>query len=200
FIFSMEMDRSNELFGFGWDLPFNSGFFNLGSATFPSVSSHFQKSTLMSFTNRLNYSFRDKYLFTATGRWDGSSRLAPGHKWAFFPSAAIAWRISEEEAIQNVSFISNLKIRLSYGYTGNNNISPYVTQFTVNDQTYYDWNGELATGFRPSAIANRDLTWERTREWNLGLNFGFFENRITGEVNIYDKLSQSLLLERKLAV
>jgi len=200
FIYSLQMDRSNNLYGFGWDLPFNSEFYNLGSATFPSVSSNYQKSTLMSFTNRLNYTFRDKYLFTATGRWDGSSRLALGNKWAFFPSAAVAWRISEEDAIQDIPFISNLKLRLSYGHTGNNNISPYVTQFSVNNQTYYDWNGSVATGFRPSAIANKELTWERTREWNIGLNFAFLRNRISGEMNVYDKLSKSLLLKRKLAV
>src|SRR5699024_4208744 len=200
FIYSMQMDRSDNLFGFGWDTTFNSEFYNLGSASPLNTSSHYQKSTLMSLTNRLNYNYEDRYLLTATGRWDGSSKLAPGNKWAFFPSAAIAWRISEEDFVQNTAAISNLKLRLSYGHTGNNNIPAYVTQFSVNNQTYYDWDGEVATGFRPNAIANKGLTWERTREWNLGLDFGLFQNRITGEANVYDKLSQNLLLSRKLAV
>ncbi|WP_310684812.1 SusC/RagA family TonB-linked outer membrane protein [Aliifodinibius sp. S!AR15-10] len=200
FIYSMQMDRNNSLFGFGWDLPFNSEFYNLGSATYPAVSSDYRKTSLMSLTNRLNYSYKDRYLFTATGRWDGSSKLAPGNKWAFFPSAAVAWRISEERAIQNIPAISNLKLRLSYGHTGNDNINPYSTQFSVDQQTYYDWNGSVATGFRPNSISNKELTWERTREWNLGLDFGFLRNRITSEFNVYDKLSKSLLLSRKLAV
>lgn len=200
FIYSMQMDRSDELYGFGWELPFNSEYYNLGSATYLNTSSNYQRSSLMSFTNRLNYSYKDKYLFTATARWDGSSKLAPGHKWAFFPSAAVAWRLSQEDFIKAIPSISNLKLRLSYGYTGNNNISPYTTQFTVNTQTYYDWNGQLANGFKPSEIANKDLTWERTREWNLGLDFGLFNDRITGEANAYDRLSLNLLMQRKLAV
>lgn len=199
FIYSMQLDRNEYLYGFGWDLPFNSEFYNLGSATYLNTSSNFQKSTLMSFTNRFNYSFKDKYLLTATARWDGSSKLAPGNKWASFPSAAVAWRMSEEEFLQDTD-VNNLKLRLSYGYTGNNNIDPYTTQFSVSNQTYYDWNGTLANGFRPSAIANKSLTWERTREWNLGVDFGFLNNRISGEVNLYDRLSLNLLMSRKLAV
>lgn len=200
FIYSMLLNRNEYLYGFGWGLPFNSEFYNLGSANTLNTASSYQKSTLMSYTNRLNYSFRDKYLFTASARWDGSSRLATGHKWAFFPSAAVAWRASEEGFLQGAEAVSNLKLRLSFGYTGNDNISPYETQFAVNNQTYYDWDGNLANGFRPSAIANKDLTWERTREWNLGVDFGFLDNRISGEVNLYDKLSLNLLMERKLAV
>lgn len=199
-IFSTLMDRNKNLYGYGWDLPFNSSYYNLGSATTLNTTSNFQKSTLMSFTNRLNYSFRDRYLLTASARWDGSSRLAPGNKWAFFPSAAVAWRASEEDFLSGSGAVSNLKFRLSFGYTGNDNISPYETQFAVNNQTYYDWDGSLANGFRPSAIANKALTWERTREWNLGVDFGFLNNRISGELNLYDKLSLNLLMERKLAV
>ncbi|MDN3669326.1 SusC/RagA family TonB-linked outer membrane protein [Echinicola jeungdonensis] len=200
FIFSMLMDRNEYLYGFGWDSPFNSEFYNLGSATYLNTASNFSKSTLMSYTNRINYSYKSKYMLTATARWDGSSRLAPGHKWAFFPSVGSAWIISEEDFLQGSSALNNLKLRLSFGYTGNDNIAPYSTQFGVNDQTYYDFNGNLANGFKPSSIANKDLTWERTREWNLGVDFGFYNNRITGELNVYDKKSLNLLMERKLAV
>jgi len=196
----MLLNRNEYLLGFGWGLPFNSGFYNVGSAESLNTASSFEKSTLMSYTNRLNYSYKGKYLLTATARWDGSSKLAQGHKWAFFPSAAAAWRVSEEDFIKNSPAVSNLKLRLSYGYTGNNNISPYVTQFAVNNQTYYDWNGKVANGFRPSAIANKELTWERTREWNFGVDFGFLKNRISGELNLYDRRSLSLLMQRKLAV
>ncbi|MBN1927176.1 MAG: TonB-dependent receptor [Prolixibacteraceae bacterium] len=199
-IHSVQYNRYEYLYGYGWSLPFNSEYYNLGSATTLNTASGFQKNTLVSFTSRLNYSFMDKYLVTASVRWDGSSKLAEGHKWAYFPSAAVAWRISEEDFMKTVEFISNLKMRISYGYTGNNNIDPYVTQFAVDNQTYYDWDGKVAIGFKPSAIANKELTWERTREWNLGLDFGFLQNRISGELNLYDKLSLNLLMERKLAV
>src|SRR5690606_25548218 len=87
FIHSMLLNRNEYLFGFGWGLPFNSGFYNVGSAESLNTASSFEKSTLMSYTNRLNYSYKGKYLLTATARWDGSSKLAQGHKWAFFPSA-----------------------------------------------------------------------------------------------------------------
>lgn len=200
FIYSLLMDRNEYLYGFGWGLPFNSEFYNLGGATTLNTASSYEKKTLSSYTNRLNYSFKNRYIMTATARWDGSSRLASGHKWAFFPSIGLAWIASEENFLKSSSAISNLKLRLSFGYTGNDNIPPYSTQFAVSNQTYYDWDGGLANGFRPSEIANPDLTWERTREWNLGLDFGFLENRISGELNVYDKLSLDLLMERKLAV
>jgi TonB-linked SusC/RagA family outer membrane protein len=200
FIYSLQMNRSDNLYGFGWGLPFNSSYYNVGSASSLNTSSHYERSTLMSFTNRLNYSYKDKYLLTVTARWDGSSKLAPGHQWAFFPSAAVAWRLSQEPFIQEIPAISNLKVRLSFGYTGNNNIAPYTTQFAVDQQTYYDWNGKVANGFKPSAIANQNLTWERTREWNLGVDFGLLKNRITGDINVYDRLSLNLLMSRKLAV
>ncbi len=199
-IYSMQSDNMEYLYGYGRTLPFNSGYWNLGSGATMSTASNYRKSTLMSYTGRINYSFLGKYLFTASARWDGSSRLAEGHKWAFFPSAALAWRASEEEFIRALDLFSNLKLRLSYGYTGNNNINPYVTQFAANRQTYYDWNGTSAFGFKPSAIANKALTWERTREWNLGIDYGFLNNRITGEINLYDRLSLNLLMERKLAI
>lgn len=200
FINSMLMFRSEYLYGYGNGLPFNSEFFNLGSASQFNVASNFSKNTLLSFTNRINYSFKDKYLVTATARWDGSSKLAPGHKWAFFPSVGLAWRISDEDFLSTANAVSMLKLRTSFGYTGNDNIDPYQTQLTVDRQTYYDWDGRIANGFRPSALTNEALTWERTREWNFGLDFGFFNNRVTGEVNVYDKLSLNLLMERKLAV
>ena len=200
FIYSLQSDEMEYLYGYGKTLPFNSGYWNVGSGSTLNTSSNYEKSTLMSYTGRINYNYLGKYLFTASTRWDGSSKLAEGHKWAFFPSAAIAWRASDEDFIQQLDLFSNLKVRLSYGYTGNNNIDSYLTQFAANSQTYYDWNGTTANGFRPSAIANKNLTWERTREWNLGIDYGFLDSRISGEINVYDKLSLSLLMERKLAV
>lgn len=197
FIQSAQSDRFEGSFVHGRILPFNSQFYNVESGDIVLAESDFRKSTLLSFTNRLNYSLMDKYLFTATMRWDGSSRMAPGNKWAAFPSAAIAWRMSEEPFFAN-SQVDNLKLRLSYGLTGNNNINPYLTMTRLDRQTYYDWDGTTANGFIPSSIPNPNLTWERTREWNLGADFSFFRNRVSGEVNVYDRLSLDLLMSRKL--
>lgn len=199
FIQSSQFDRLVSSFVFGRDVPFQSLWYNVQSAPQRDATSGFSKSTLLSFTNRFNYSFDDKYLVTATIRWDGSSKLSQGNKWASFPSGAVAWKIKEESFLKNISQIDDLKLRVSFGYTGNNNIAPYSTQSALNSQTYYDWDGTTANGFLPSALSNSELTWERTREWNFGTDFGFFGNRITGEINVYDRLSKDLLMNRKLA-
>jgi len=199
FIQSSQFDRLVSSFVFGRDVPFQSLWYNVQSAPQRDATSGFSKSTLLSFTNRFNYSFNDKYLVTATIRWDGSSKLSEGNKWASFPSGAVAWKIKEESFLRNVSQIDDLKLRVSFGYTGNNNIAPYSTQSALNSQTYYDWDGTSANGFLPSALSNSKLTWERTREWNVGTDFGFFGNRVTGEINVYDRLSKDLLMNRKLA-
>ncbi|AXB58103.1 TonB-dependent receptor [Flavobacterium fluviale] len=199
FIQSSQFDRLESTYVFGRDVPFQSLWYNVQSAPQRDATSGFSKSTLLSFTNRFNYSFNDKYLVTATIRWDGSSKLSPGNKWASFPSGAVAWKLKEESFLKDVSQIDNLKLRVSFGYTGNNNIAPYSSQSALNSQTYYDWDGTSANGFLPATLSNSKLTWERTREWNFGTDFGFFGNRITGEINYYDRLSEDLLMNRKLA-
>lgn len=201
FIQSATFDRSERSFSFGRDVPFQSSFYNVQSAPQRDAETGYSKSTILSFTNRINYSFKDKYLLTATMRWDGASRLAEGSKWASFPSAAVAWKMKEESFLKDVSEIDNLKVRLSYGYSGGYGpIGPYATQSTVNRQKYYDWDGTTANGFVPSDLANKELTWERTREWNFGADFGLFNNRISGEINLYDRLSRGTILSRKLAM
>lgn len=201
FIQSATFDRSERSFSYGRDVPFNSSFYNVQSAPQRDAETGYTKSTILSYTNRVNYSYKDKYLLTGTIRWDGASRLAEGNKWSSFPSAAAAWKISEESFLQNVPEIDNLKLRLSYGYTGGYGpIGAYATQSSLNRQKYYDWDGTTANGFVPSELANANLTWERTREWNFGTDFGFFNNRISGEINLYDRLSKGTILSRKLAV
>lgn len=183
------------------NLPFESLWHNVGSAPkIIEVGSGFRKTTLASILGRLNYSFKDKYLLTASFRSDGSSKLSQRHKWSTFPSVALAWRISKEGFLHGAENISNLKLRISYGYTGNNNISPYSTLTYVSEQQYYEFGGTIANGFAPANMANSSLTWEKTRELNLGIDFGFLGNRINGSIDVYDKLSDELLLPRKLPV
>ncbi len=198
-LYSLWYERNESSYIHVENLPYESLYYNLGSAPdILSVGSDFSKISLVSYMGRLNYAFRDKYLLTLSSRWDGSSKLASGHKWAVFPSAAVAWRISEESFLQNADFLDNLKLRLSYGFTGNNNINPYATQVLANNQTYYDFGGALAKGFAPNGIVNPRLTWERTREVDLGVDYDLFQGRVTGTIDVYNKLSKNLLLERDL--
>jgi TonB-linked SusC/RagA family outer membrane protein len=181
------------------NLPFEAGIYNMGAAgTINSVGSSFSQATMLSFVARVNYDFKGKYLVTMSNRWDGSSKLSEGNKWDFFPSGAVAWRISEEGFMETVDAISNLKARVSYGFTGNNAIDPYQTQKFADQIMYYDFEGVTANGFTLSQVANELLTWERTRELNVGIDFGFFNNRVSGSIDVYDKLSKELLMTQKL--
>ncbi|HLR37968.1 MAG TPA: TonB-dependent receptor [Chitinophagaceae bacterium] len=183
------------------NLPYNSLFYNLGTASsYQNVGSNYSKITLLSFLARLNYVWKEKYLVTLSNRWDGSSKLAPGHKWQSFPSAALAWRASKEEFLQGSNTLTNLKLRTSYGFTGNNNIDPYTTLALSNLQTYYDFGGTLAKGFAPNGIVNRRLTWEKTREFDIGVDFGLWRGRVTGSIDYYNKTSTDLLMTRKLPI
>lgn len=200
-LYSMQYDRAEYGYISVENLPYNSGFYNLGSAApedIQEVGSGYSQVTLMSYMARLNYSFMDRYLFTVSSRWDGSSKLAEGHKWAYFPSAAFGWRMSEEGFLSNSSVIYNMKLRASYGFTGNNNIDPYSTQVLATNQRWYDFGGSSALGFSPSGIVNRRLTWERTREMNLGLDYDLFQGRVSGTIDAYDKISTNLLMDREL--
>lgn len=181
-------------------LPFDTDFYNLGSgdqSTY-NIGSYFRKQTLASFAGRLNYSFKGKYLLTVSNRWDGSSLLSKENRWDSFPSAALAWNLSEEGFIKNIPAISFLKLRASYGFTGNNIIDPYSTTNVLDIQTYYDFLGTTANGWRAGSLANNALGWEKTRESNFGLDFGFFNDRISGTLDVYDRLSDDLLLQQDL--
>ena len=184
------------------DIQFDTGFYNLGAGTPNSLvvsnGFPFEKSTLESYAFRLNYSFKDKYLITLATRWDGSSLLSPERRWDTFPSGAVAWNISEETFLQNQDIVSNLKLRAGFGFTGNNAIAPYSTLNILDQQTFYDFNQNLVSGWLASRLGNKDLGWEKTREVNFGLDFGFLKNRITGSIDVYDRLSEDLLLTQDL--
>lgn len=198
-LYSLNYDRLDYTFLSAQNLPYNSGYHNLGSAptTDQRVDTDFAKKTLVSYAIRLNYSYKGKYLITLSDRWDGSSLLAEGYKWNSFPSAAVSWKISEEAFMSDIAAIDHLALRVSYGYTGNNNIDPYTTSSTASQQTYYDFGGTNAGGFAPT-LGNKVLSWERTSELNIGLDFSLIQNRITGSIDWYDKLSLKQLLSRDL--
>ncbi|HYG18627.1 MAG TPA: TonB-dependent receptor [Ohtaekwangia sp.] len=198
-LFSLNSFRNDTTTLSGNNLPFNSGYDNIGSAptTDQRSDTGFGKYALTSFAIRLNYSWKDKYFVTISDRWDGASVLAEGHKWASFPSAAVSWKISEEPFMTNARFVNHLAARLSYGFTGNNAVDPYTTSVTAATQTYYDFGGTNAGGFAPN-LANTQLTWERTSELNFGLDYSLVQARITGSVDIYNRESKDLLIYRRL--
>jgi len=175
------------------DLPYNSGWYALQTAAVISgVSSRLIERSILSFMGRFNYSYNNRYLLTLTGRYDGSSVLAEGNKWAFFPSVAVAWRAGEEDFIKNMNLFSDLKLRLSYGEVGNDVVPPYSTQAFLS-QKAYDFDGSPAFGYAPNNIGNADLRWENSSEINIGLDLGFAKNRIMASVEYYDKTTNDLI-------
>lgn len=179
------------------DLPYDSDWYAINTGTVTAYSSSLVERSLSSYMGRLNYTFRDKYLLTVTGRSDGASQLAPGNKWAFFPSVALAWRLIDESFIQRAKVLSNLKLRLSYGEVGNSTVNPYSTQAGLLN-TGYDFDGTAAFGFAPANLGNKNLRWERSRELNLGLDFGLLGNRISGTVELYDRKTNDLILNQRI--
>ena len=199
---SIQQERYDSAFSRVANLPFNSSFYNLGTASSRErTESSFNKISLISYMARINYAFRDRYLLTLATRWDGSSKLSPGNKWSSFPSAAVAWRLSEESFMQDLNFLSDLKVRFSAGIAGNNNnINAYGTQMNLSSPTFYDFGSTLALGYKPNRLPNPDLTWERTREYNLGLDYALVLGRISGSIDVYDKLSRGVIMDRDVAL
>jgi len=179
-------------------LPFdNQLWYNLGTGSTPTVNGIFSRTELESWMGRVNYTLLDRYTLTLTGREDGSSVLAPGHKFAFFPAAALGWQIGDEGFMRRFRGISDLKLRLSYGRVGNSAISPYQTIGLLN-RTWYATNGTYLVGFQPGAIPNPDLRWETTDKFDVGLDFGVLDQRISGSFDAYRDNTHDLLLPRAL--
>lgn len=183
------------------DLPYEyQHFWNLGSAsTITGVSSDYMKWTLASFMGRVNYNILDRYLFTVSARYDGSSRLAKGNKWVLFPSAAFAWRIMDEPFMPKADWLSNLKLRLGWGRTGNSAVDPYQTLGGLSLKKY-NFGNSNAIGYYPSVMPNPNLTWETTTQTNLAIDFGFFNNRLSGSIDLYLQQTKDLLMSRQLPV
>jgi TonB-linked SusC/RagA family outer membrane protein len=168
-----------------------------------SISSGLTERQLESYMVRLNYGFNERYLLTVSGRWDGASQLADGHKWDFFPSAALAWRIGEEDFIKNVGWVSNLKLRLGVGVTGNAAVSPYNTKGDITS-IYLPFNGmENVIGYTTNepyytanqlTMANPELGWEKTTQWNFGIDYGFLNSRIFGSLDLYWSRTNDLIM------
>lgn len=174
---------------------YESSFYDLSKITAPTTENTYVKQNMVSVFGRINYSYLGKYLFQASLRTDGSSTLADGHKWGWFPSLSAGWRVSEEKFMAGTkSWLSNLKLRLSWGISGNAAVSAYSTLGALSAyNVYYYLEGKDYASRIPSSMANRELTWEKTSSFDLGLDYGFLEGRINGTFDLYWNRTNDLL-------
>lgn len=205
-----EIHALTGLLGISWQ---ETNFFLIdqGSRNFPSdffhynnigagsdnrtVFSNASRHAMNSYFGRVNYSLKGKYLLTVTGRADGSSKFGENNKFSFFPSAALAWRMSDESFFPTGGLISNLKIRTSYGLTGNSEIPSYSSLSLLNSNYRTVWNGVAVGGTGLNRLGNPDLRWEKTAQTDIGVELGLFNNRITLEADYYYRLTTDMLLD-----
>ncbi|MCY1634316.1 TonB-dependent receptor [Marinifilum sp. D737] len=180
----------------------NLGVDNIGLGEEPIVpESYAEKSTLLSYFSRVDYSFREKYLLTASFRMDGSSKFLGKNKWGYFPSFSFGWRMIEESFVKDLNLFSNLKFRAGWGATGNNRIPTYSAHSQMNADTDngYNFAGQYSKGIYMTNLADKNLKWETTYQYNAGLDMGFFDNRLNVNVDVYKKNTVDLLLMRSMA-
>lgn len=174
------------------------GIYAIGSTTLPAAPQNWiTESQMVSGLGRINYSYGNKYLLTLSLRSDASSKFGAGNKWGYFPSAAMAWRVTEESFMKKLGSVSDLKIRGSYGVTGNDQIPTYQSLVLLN-QSKYNFGESTVVGLQPARLQNDDLKWETTTQYNVGFDLGLFDNRITLTADAYLKKTTDLLLEVEL--
>ena len=198
-IYEVQQNKSQSSTLAAEDLPYDHQLWhNLSTAGIrTNLDTNFSRWGLQSYVGRLNYTLLDRYNLQVSGRYDGSSRLAPDNRWSFFPSVGVAWQLGDEAFMRNLGWFSDLKLRGSFGVTGNTAINPYQTQGTLTN-TAYNFGDAAAFGWRPGAIPNPDLQWEKTDQYNVGIDFGLLRNRITGVIDLYRQDTKDLLLTRGL--
>jgi TonB-linked SusC/RagA family outer membrane protein len=198
--FTTQKFNNESLFTYAFGFPDGrTGYHNISVAQNPQTPVNNESQwSLVSYIGRVNYTLSDKYLFTLTGRIDGSSKFAEGNKYGYFPSGAFAWRVSKEDFMQNITAISDLKLRVSYGVIGNQAIPPYQSLALVGPYGQGVFNSsagsEVYTGMEPLSYVNKNLKWESTKQFDLGLDIGFLKQRITLTADYYSKLTYNLLL------
>jgi TonB-dependent starch-binding outer membrane protein SusC len=168
-------------------------------ATTVSTWSYRGKSRLDSYMGRINYGYRDKYFFDVTARWDGASRFGEFYRYGFFPAASFAWRIIEEDFMKSIPVISDLKLRGSYGLTGNAGaVGPYNSLQLQGPGSDYQFNHTYVKGISPQGISNPNLRWEKSLQANVGLDVSLFSNRLNLTLDLYKKTTSDLLYEKTL--
>ena len=173
---------------------------NMGAGTGPkSVGSYHTENEIASYFGRVNYRFKDKYYFTFTMRADGSSVFAPGHKWGYFPSAALAWDVTRENFFKPLlNDISQFKLRLSYGQVGNASIGTNAYAAYAANPSYLSGNDQILIGVSPDKLENPDLSWETTTMANIGIDYSILGDRVSGSLDFYNKVISNLLATEQL--
>lgn len=175
-------------------------FYNLGQAgSFNAPGTDLRTWALQSFMGRVNYDFRERYLLTLTGRYDGSSRFGSNNKYGFFPSVAVGWNLGDEEFMKGLSWLDQVKLRASYGSIGNTGITPYQTQ-SLLARTIYAFGTNPAYGYQVNTLGNDDLKWETTTTGNAGLDFSLWRGRLYGSLEVYQADTRDLLLFDQLPI
>ncbi len=199
-LYEIFQDRYSSSTASSRNLPYDYQlWYNLGTGDNPQPPvSALRVSAGRSYMGRVNYTFQNKYSLTVTGRYDGASVLAPEHKWSFFPSAGVGWQIGDESFMQGLRpLVSGLKLRASFGVTGNSSINPYQTEGSLT-RTLYNFGSGSAAGYVPGQIPNPDLVWEKTTQYDIGADFAILNNRISGTFDVYREKTNDLLLSRQL--
>jgi TonB-dependent starch-binding outer membrane protein SusC len=170
-------------------------FHNIGAGgTIVSVGTGMSEKQQLSYIGRVNYSYKNRYLFSFNSRYDGSSVFGSNNRWGFFPSGAAAWKVTEEPFMKDISTFHELKVRTSYGVSGSEALSPYASQARLSSGPSYIINGVQVVGYRPSTIAVPDLQWEQTAQFDLGLDMSFFKGRLGFTADLYKKNTSKLFL------
>lgn len=174
----------------------NLGADNVGGGRSIEAKNNQENNRLISFYGRVNYNLMDKYLFTATVRRDGSSRFGTNNRWAVFPSGAVAWKMKEEGFLKDVSFINDLKLRVGFGITGNQDIGnfKYSQTYTIDSKQGSEFGGVFYPGYNSTGIANPNLKWEQTAQFNAGFDYSILGGRLRGSFDVYNKKTSNLLL------
>jgi TonB-linked SusC/RagA family outer membrane protein len=175
------------------DLTYNS--IGTGDNTLNQIGSGRASTKIISFLGRVNYSYLDRYLLTASFRADGSSRFGPNNRFGYFPSVAVAWKLQEEDFLHDIDYIDELKLRASYGVIGSQSIANYLYISTFSGGTDAIFGGVRDNSLVPSRIANPDLKWEAAKQADIGVDFALFNRRLTGSVEYYDRRTSDLLLD-----
>ncbi len=183
---------------------FREGFFNssaqeldAGSSNGQTVEGTSQEWAILSYFGRLNYNYKEKYLLELNGRYDGSSRFSEDNRWGFFPSMSVGWRMSEESFLQDVDYLSNLKLRASFGVLGNQDIGYYPYQDILSIIQGYPFDGALVSGARPSSIVDKDMKWETTRIYDVGFDVSLFDSRFNFTFDWFNKFTYDILRRKQ---
>jgi TonB-dependent starch-binding outer membrane protein SusC len=197
-LYSAQETRYNSSYVSARDIPADAfQFFNLGRAngelTVDPTRQSYSVSGLMSYMGRVMYGYDDRYMISATYRSDGSSRLAPGHQWHQYPAISAGWNIKNESFMKGVTKLDLLKLRVGYGETSNQGVPPYKTLGLLNTRPY-NFGSQNGTGYYVSELPNPNLGWEYTKTYNYGIDFGFFNKRLTGTIEYYTQETNDILV------